>query len=148
MARDPRRFPKHPLLGVSVVVERRGKVLLVKRGRAPLKGLWSFPGGLVEVGETLAEAAAREVREETGLTVTIGEAIDRAEVIRRDEKGRIDRHYVLIVFAGRYRSGRIAAADDAAAAGWFAAEGWSGLETTADTGRILKGLALAERGTG
>lgn len=140
MARDPRRFPKHPLLGVSVAVRRGDKVLLIKRGRAPLLGLWSFPGGLVEVGETLAEAAAREVLEETGLTITVKEAIDKAEVIRRDEEGRVDRHYVLIVFAGRYRSGRIVAADDAADAGWFAPEEWAGLEMTTDTARILKGF--------
>jgi ADP-ribose pyrophosphatase YjhB (NUDIX family) len=137
MARDPRRFPKNPLLGVSVAVTRGESVLLVKRGKAPLKGFWSFPGGLVEVGETLVEAAVREVAEETGLAVRISDAIDRAEVIRRDATGRVERHFVLIVFSARYRSGRVQAADDAAEAGWFSRDALVELEMTPDTARIL-----------
>jgi ADP-ribose pyrophosphatase YjhB (NUDIX family) len=77
---DPRRNPVRPLLGVSVAVWWRRKVLLVKRGKPPLLGLWSLPGGLVEAGEALIDAAARELMEETGIGAESFEAIDRAEI--------------------------------------------------------------------
>src|SRR6476646_8960366 len=109
-----RQYPDRPHLGVSVAVWRGGEVLLVKRGRAPFAGLWSFPGGGVELGERLEEAARREVREETGIDVAIVRQIDQAEIIARDENGRIERHYVLIVFAARLVGGELDAGDDAA----------------------------------
>jgi 8-oxo-dGTP diphosphatase len=99
MTSDPRRYPDRPYLGVSVAVWRDGEVLLVRRGRAPLAGSWSFPGGGVSLGERLEDAARREVREETGIDIAIVRQIDRAEIIVRDAEGRIERHYVLIVFA-------------------------------------------------
>jgi 8-oxo-dGTP diphosphatase len=137
MTDRPRSYPERPLIGVSVAVRRNGDVLLVRRARPPFEGLWSFPGGLVETGERLAEAAAREVREETALAVEVGERIDLAEIIGHDLSGRVDRHYVLIVFAGSYRSGAIAACDDAAEARWFDRAGLAGIELTPDTARIL-----------
>ena len=137
MNSDPRRYPDSPLLGVSVAVWREEKVLLVKRGRPPLLGLWSLPGGLVELGETLAEAAAREIHEETGIVADGFSAIDRAEIIIRDDRGRVDRHYVLIVFAATYRSGAALAAHDAAEVRWVNATDLAGLELTADTARVL-----------
>jgi 8-oxo-dGTP diphosphatase len=122
---------------VSVAVWRGDRVLLVKRGKPPLLGQWSLPGGLVEAGETLVEAAARELAEETGVAAEELAAIDQAEIILRDERGRVDRHYVLIVFGGRYRSGEAIAADDAAEARWLNAAEMVDLELTADTRRVL-----------
>jgi len=113
-------------------------VLLVRRGRPPLAALWSFPGGVVEAGERLKEAAAREVREETGIEVEIDDAIERAEVIRRDADGRVERHYVIIVFAGRYISGKALAGDDADAVRWVDMSELANYELTPDTARILK----------
>src|SRR4051812_40082201 len=116
MTSAARQYPDRPHLGVSVAVWRNDEVLLVKRGRAPFAGFWSFPGGGVELGERLEEAATREVREETGIEVAIVRQIDRAEIIAHDGNGRIERHYVLIVFAGRMIGGAITAGDDAAEA--------------------------------
>jgi 8-oxo-dGTP diphosphatase len=138
MATDPRLYPERPYLAVSVAVWRGTRALLVRRARPPFAAIWSFPGGLVETGEKLVEAAAREVREETGLDVEIGAPIDRAEVIRHDGDGRVERHYVIIVFAGRYISGEARAGDDADAVDWVDLSEVGHYELTPDTARILK----------
>jgi 8-oxo-dGTP diphosphatase len=132
-----RQYPDRPHLGVSVAVWRDDGVLLVKRGRAPFAGLWSFPGGGVELGERLEEAARREVREETGIDIAIIRQIDRAEIIARDGDGRIERHYVLIVFAGRLIGGEVNAGDDAAEARFVPVSDFARLNLTEDTRRIL-----------
>jgi 8-oxo-dGTP diphosphatase len=134
-----RQYPDRPYLGVSVAVWRDGEVLLVKRGRAPFAGFWSFPGGGVELGERLEEAARREVREETGIEIVILRQIDRAEIVLRDGDGRIERHYVLIVFAGRLTGGEIVAGDDAAEARFVPTSDFARLNLTEDTRRILAG---------
>lgn len=139
MVQDLRQYPDRPILAVSVALWAGTRVLLVRRARAPLAALWSFPGGVVEVGEPLQEAAAREVREETGLEVEIGEPIDRAEVIHRDAGGRVERHYVIIVFAGRHISGEPISGDDADAARWVDMSELANYELTPDTARILDG---------
>lgn len=138
MTRDHRLYPERPLLAVSVALWSGTQALLVRRVRPPLAPIWSFPGGIVEIGERLEEAAAREVREETGLHVEIAEAFDRAEIIRRDESGKIERHYVIVVFAGRYVSGEAEAGGDADAVQWVDLSELSDYELTTDTARILK----------
>jgi ADP-ribose pyrophosphatase YjhB (NUDIX family) len=140
MSDDSRLYPKRPLIGVSVMVRRDDRVLLIKRGREPLLGLWAFPGGLVELGERLEDAAKREVREEAGIEIDGLEQVDLAEIVRRDPNDTVDSHYVLIVFAARHSSGEPAAGDDAAEARWVAPHEWATMKLTADTARILSRL--------
>lgn len=105
---DRREFPLHPRVGVGGIVIDRGRVLLVRRGQAPLKGKWSIPGGLVEVGESLKEAVKREIQEETGLLVKPVAMLGMFERVIRATKpqaqsGRVRYHYVLIDFLCRPR---------------------------------------------
>lgn len=109
--------PLRPVLGVSVSVWRGGQVLLVRRGNAPSKGLWAPVGGRVEWGETLEEAALREVREETGVTCEIAGFTQLREMIRADGDGA-GHHVVLAVFGARWLSGEAIAGDDADAVAW------------------------------
>ena len=129
-----------PVLGVSGCFRRYGMVLLDRRGRCSLAGAFAFPGGRVERGERLAEAAARELKEETSIEAEIGPAFDRAEVILRDADGAVAAHFVVIVFSARYRGGEAVAGDDAAEAVWITPAEAAGLELTADTRRILAAL--------
>ncbi|BAE50233.1 NUDIX hydrolase [Paramagnetospirillum magneticum] len=115
----PREYPNHPLPGVLALVERDGRLLMVRRGKEPDRGKWGFPGGLVEVGETLAAAALRELAEETGLAARARGVVDVFEVISPDEAGRIRYHYVLNVVRCVDPVGEPVAADDAEAVGWF-----------------------------
>jgi ADP-ribose pyrophosphatase YjhB (NUDIX family) len=138
MNRQTRDYPRQPLLGVSVAIWRRGRVLLVRRANPPLAGIWSLPGGLVEVGESLVKAAKREVREETGLAVKGLKPIDTAEIIRHDKTGRIDRHYVLFVFSGQAGDGVAKAGDDAAEIRWVARAELVKLELAEPVARVLK----------
>lgn len=126
-----------PILGVSTLVRRGGSVLLVRRGKPPLRDVWAFPGGSVEFGESLAAAAAREVIEETGIAVAIDGPIDHAEILLRNDAGEVERHYVLIVFAGTWLSGEPVAGDDAAEALWVDAADLARFQKTPDTDRIL-----------
>lgn len=96
-----RIYPKAPLVGVGAVIQLDGRVLLIRRANEPGKGLWSIPGGLVEVGETVRDAAKREVEEETGIAVELGDLIDVIDNIFRDEAGKVKFHYVLIDFLAR-----------------------------------------------
>lgn len=138
MTRDPRHYPDRPVLAVSVALWSGDQVLLVRRARPPMASIWSLPGGVVEIGERLDEAAVREVREETGLHVEIIDAIDKAEVIRRDEHGEVERHYVIVVFAGRRLSGQLQAGDDADAVRWVDLSEIANYEVTPDTARIVR----------
>jgi len=114
-----REYPAHPLVGVGVViVDDEERVVLVKRRQPPLAGQWSLPGGLVEVGETMAESAAREAQEETGLRVEVGPVIEVFDRIIRDAAGRVQYHYVLVDFLCRPVNGTLGAATDAAEAVW------------------------------
>lgn len=114
-----REYPSHPLPGVLALVERNGKILMVRRAKEPDRGKWGFPGGLVEVGETVAAAALRELAEETGLAGEAAGVVDVFEVITPDSDGRIRYHFVLSVVRCMCPEGEPVAASDADAVGWF-----------------------------
>jgi 8-oxo-dGTP diphosphatase len=129
--------PQRPILGVSTLVRRDGAVLLVKRKRPPLEGYWALPGGHVEAGERLADAAAREVREETGIAIDCLRQIALNEIVTRDGNGGVASHYVLVVFRGEFRSGEAAAGDDAAEARWVVEADVAALRMADDARRII-----------
>jgi len=109
-----------PIVGVGAVVwDGPDRVLLVRRGQPPKQGEWSLPGGRVEPGETLREALAREVREDTGLEIAIGSLIDVIDLVERADAGALVTHFVLIDFTAEVAGGTLRAASDAAACGWF-----------------------------
>lgn len=114
-----REYPEQPLVGVGAIIIEEDRVLLVKRGHAPLLGEWSIPGGVLEVGETLREAAIREALEETGLTVECADLLGVYDRILRDADERTLYHYVLIDFLCRRVGGEAKASGDAQEVGWF-----------------------------
>lgn len=118
-ARDSRRYPPRPILGVGAIIFLGDSVLLVRRGKPPLEGQWSLPGGVVEAGETLEEAVRREILEETGLTLTALRQFEIFERIMLDAEGRAEYHYVLIDFVAERASGTACAASDASACRWL-----------------------------
>jgi ADP-ribose pyrophosphatase YjhB (NUDIX family) len=114
-----RRYPGAPLVGVGVAIyNAEGQLLLVKRGRPPGKGTWGLPGGLIDLGEKLVDAAAREVREELGINVAVGDLVTSFESIHRDAEGKIEYHYVVLEYWAHYQGGTPVAQDDAAAVTW------------------------------
>jgi 8-oxo-dGTP diphosphatase len=115
----PREYPNLPQVAVGAIVVKDGRVLLVQRGQAPSQGLWAIPGGRLELGETLQQAAEREILEETGIQVRAGEPYLAFDVIDRDDRGRVHFHYVIVDMLAEYLSGEPRAAGDARAVGWF-----------------------------
>jgi 8-oxo-dGTP diphosphatase len=137
-----REYPESPLVGVGAVIVEKNRVLLIRRGTAPLLGEWSLPGGVLECGETLREAVAREAREETGLVVQTGEMLGVYERVIRDDDGRVRYHYVLIDFLCRPVGGDLKAGSDAADVRWFTREELPALNLAYDANDVvLKGLA-------
>ena len=132
-----REFPELPLVGVGAIIIEGDRVLLVKRAHPPIQGQWSVPGGVLEVGEMVREAAVREAREETGLTVEPGELLGVYDRILRDAERRVQYHYVLIDFLCRRVGGELLAASDAAEVRWFRRDGLSGLHLAEDTQEVI-----------
>jgi ADP-ribose pyrophosphatase YjhB (NUDIX family) len=135
-----REFPLAPLVGVGAVVVDNGRVLLIRRGREPLKGQWSLPGGLLELGESLAKGVAREVLEETGLIVEPVELIELLDRIHH-ETDRVRYHYVIADYLCRVKGGTLQAASDADEARWVERTEWnshSALQLDPITVRVIE----------
>jgi ADP-ribose pyrophosphatase YjhB (NUDIX family) len=142
---DTRQYPARPIVGVgAVVLDARGQVVLIRRRFEPLAGQWSLPGGMLEIGEALEEGAAREVREETGLEVSVGPMIETFDRITRDEAGRVKYHFVLVDFLCRAVSGQLRAGSDVDAVALVSPDGLSDYRlTTKATAVITRALEMA-----
>ena len=134
---SPRTYPAAPVPAVGALVVHDGAVLMVRRGQAPSRGVWAVPGGRVELGETLAAATEREVREETGIEVRAGEPVWSFDSVVRDDDGRIAYHYVIVDLLADYVSGEPRARDDALEARWVRPEGLSALLVSKPTLELL-----------
>jgi len=133
-----RKYPQAPVVAVGVVVFKGNKVLLGKRGHEPSKGKWSIPGGVVELGETLQEAAVREVREECGIEVQVGEVVSVLDNIVRDEEGRIRYHYVLVDLLAEHVAGEMAPASDLDDVRWVGEDELGNLDIPERTLKVLR----------
>jgi len=135
-----RFYPEAPRASVSVLCHRDGRALVVKRGKPPFKDHWSLPGGVIELGETLQEAAARELLEETGVTASLGAPVETFDSIQHDDDGRVVTHFILTVFCGAYVSGIPLAQDDAAELDWLLPEELETRPTTPGTPERIRRL--------
>ena len=141
---DDRAFPRRPIVGVGAVVVDGERVLVVRRGRPPLEGEWSLPGGAVEVGETLAAAIQREVLEETGVIVDVGPIVDVLDRIHLGADGRVEYHYVLVDYVCTAVGGRLRPQSDASDARWVTRSELPGLAVAALTISVVdKAIQLA-----
>ena len=149
---DTRTYPSRPYLAVSAAIVRDGKVLVVRRARKPALNLYTFPGGGVEIGETLSEAVVREVREETGLEVEPVALAGEREAIVRDAQGRVERHFVILCFAARWLSGEPVLNEELDDARWLDPADIKSLRTTEGLAEIVAAamarLAGASQGYG
>ena len=142
---DNRRYPRRPIIGVGAIILKRDRILMAQRGKEPLKGWWSLPGGALETGESLADGVCREVREETGLEVRPLGILQVFERIMRDASGTPEYHYVLIDYMCRITGGDLRPGDDVCAVEWVKRRNLPKLRITEGTlGVIEKGFR--ERG--
>lgn len=147
-----RTYPSRPWSGVGVVVWKGDHVLLIQRGKEPMRGSWSIPGGSHDLGETVREAAVREVMEETGVEIALGPIIDVIDTIRRDANGDIVMHYTLTDFAATWVAGEPVGGDDAMHAEWVHFEEAQARITWGETVRVIQesrallGLVQAKAG--
>lgn len=141
-----RRYPNRPWVGVGVVVWHGDRFLLVRRGRPPRQGQWSLPGGAQHLGETVFDAAIREVREEVGLRITPREILTVVDSISRDETGAVEYHYTLVEVSAEASDGHAVAADDVDAVLWCELDRLDGLVEWEETRRVIR-LAATRRTT-
>lgn len=130
-------YPKHPRVAVGAVIFKDEKVLMVLRGKPPAENKWSIPGGCVELGETLQEAAKRETIEETGIVILANEPVYTFDVIERDENGHVRFHYVIVDLAADYVSGEPRPGDDALDVSWISPEDMNNYNVSAATRKLL-----------
>ena len=131
-------YPDHPRVAVGAVVFKDDRVLLVRRGQPPAEGLWAIPGGSVLLGETLQQAAEREILEETGVRITAGQPVLTFDVVEKDANGRVRFHYVIVDLDASYNSGEPRGGDDALEARWVSRARIGRLPVSATTLKLLK----------
>ena len=141
MSREKREYPDRPYVGVGVIVFRDQKVLMVKRKKEPNKGQWSIPGGKQMIGETAAEAAKRELLEETGVKVDQLLLVDVVDSIIPDIEGKIKYHYTLVDYMGQWQSGDSRPGDDAQEVRWVSLNELSSFSLLEKTMNIIQKAA-------
>lgn len=137
-----REYPDHPRVGVGAVVLRNGRVLLVRRGSEPARGLWAIPGGGLNLGETLQQGAEREILEETGIVIRAGAPVFTCDSFERDGDGRVRFHYVIVDMSADYVSGDVRAADDAIEARWILPAEIRSISVTKTTLKMLRQISF------
>lgn len=130
MSINSRNYPDRPYLAVSAAIIRDDRVLIVRRARAPALGVFTLPGGVVEIGETLHEALVREIREETSMTIAPVALAGHREVIVRDAGGRVERHFIILAFAAHWQAGEPKLNEELAEARWIQLHEIANLATT------------------
>jgi 8-oxo-dGTP diphosphatase len=135
-----REYPSAPIVAVGVIIRQDDRIVLIRRAKEPSRGLWTFPGGAVELGESLQEAARREALEETGLEVEIGEVATVIDSIVRDKGGQVQYHYVIVDYFARPAGGALQAGSDVSEARWFRLAELDGLEMTEKAGQLARHL--------
>lgn len=138
-----REYPSAPIVAVGVIIREGERIVLIQRDKEPSKGLWTFPGGAVELGESLQDAARREALEETGLVVAVGEVATVIDHVVRDETGQIRYHYVIIDYMARPMGGTLRPGTDVSDARWFRLADLDDLAMTEKAGQLARRL-LAE----
>lgn len=137
-------YPAHPVIGVGAVIWRGDRVLLARRGQPPKQGSWTLPGGKQQLGETVAQTAEREIREETGLEIDILDIVAVVDLIEADADGRIRYHYTVIDMLAEWRAGEAVAGDDADAVAWVHPDELPDYHLSGDALRVI-GLAGEKR---
>lgn len=137
-----REYPDLPRVGVGAVVLRENRVLLVRRGAAPARGLWAIPGGGLRLGENLQEGAEREILEETGIVIRAGAPVFTCDSFEKDEDGRVRFHYVVVDVTADYVSGEVKGADDALEARWVSPGEIRDLPVTKTTLKLLRQIGF------
>ncbi|HSB69784.1 MAG TPA: NUDIX hydrolase [Candidatus Methylomirabilis sp.] len=143
-----RRYPDGPIVAVGGIVVKDGRVLLIRRGKEPSYGLWSVPGGAVNLGEGLRTAAQREVREECGIEIDVTDVVEVLERVVRDPEDRIQYHYVLIDYLARWVSGDAAPSSDVLETRWVPPDDLPQYEMTRGTSDVIRKMLAAGKQAG
>jgi 8-oxo-dGTP diphosphatase len=143
-----RRYPDRPFVAVGTIVVRDGRVLLAQRGKEPSYGLWSLPGGAVDVGEDLKTAACRETREECGIEIELTDVLEVVERMVRDPDGRVQFHYVIIDYLARWASGELTPSTEVLEAHWVLPEDFPRYNLTRGTVEVIDRMLASGKRAG
>lgn len=144
---NDREYPARPILAVGAIVMRDGCVLLARRGKMPGLGKWSVPGGAVDAGESLEDAARREVREECGIEVELTDTIEVIQRVTLDEAQRVRFHYVIVDYVARWLGGEAGPSDEASEVRWVRPDEFDALDMTPGTAEVIRRM-LRKAGVG
>lgn len=144
---NDREYPARPIVAVGTIVVRDGCVLLARRGKPPGLGKWSVPGGAVDAGEALEDAARREIREECGIEVELTDTIEVIQRITRDETQRARFHYVIVDYVARWKAGEPQPSPEASEVRWVRPEEFDTLDMTPGTAEVIRRM-LRKAGIG